>query len=386
MRITMVMLMTWACMTAIGFAAADEPSEPAEWRKRAVLRAGQEVQGDYFAFGPHVEISGTVHGDVYAAGGDVLVDGVIDGDLIVAGGTVTVSGTVAQDARVAGGTVSVSGQIGRNASIAGGDVHVTEAAHVHGTLLAGAGNAQLAGEIDHDVRVGAGSLTVSNRIGGDLAVVAANIRLTSKASIGKNVRYWSEEEPSIDEGATVGGTVSRREIPESVKGERFRRGWAGLRLAAGAVSAVSTLVLGLLLLWVYPIFTQQVAATIQERPWLSLGVGGALLIGVPLVVLLCMVTIAGIPIGLMLGALYLVTLYVGRVFVVFWAGQRVLRWASAAPSPAWAFVTGLVLYSLLALIPLIGNLVALVAMVAGLGALLIAKKELVERLRAEQAV
>lgn len=35
---------------------------------------------DYVAFGPQVEISGTVHGDVYAAGGEVLVDA----DLIVA--------------------------------------------------------------------------------------------------------------------------------------------------------------------------------------------------------------------------------------------------------------------------------------------------------------
>lgn len=84
---------------------ADEPLSRAPWKERAVLRAGQVVQGDYFAFGPHVEISGIVNGDLYAAGGEVLIDGVVNGDVIVAGAKVILSGTVAQDARVAGAQV-----------------------------------------------------------------------------------------------------------------------------------------------------------------------------------------------------------------------------------------------------------------------------------------
>ena len=48
-------------------AFAGEASPRAPFSDRAVLRAGQAVQGDYFAFGPHVEISGIVNGDLYAA-------------------------------------------------------------------------------------------------------------------------------------------------------------------------------------------------------------------------------------------------------------------------------------------------------------------------------
>lgn len=369
-----------------GFGWADEPPDSGPWQKRAVLRAGQEVLGDYFAFGPHVEISGTVHGDVYAAGGEVLVDGTVEGDLIVAGGDVTMSGKVARDVRVAGGNVTISGQIDGNASVAGGDVHLTDSAHVQGNLLIGAGNVQLAGAIDHDARVGTGNVTVSNRIGGDLSVAAVSIRLTSKASIGKNVRYWSEEELSVDEGTTVGGTVSRREIPESLKAERFRRGLAGLRIAAGIVSFVSTLVLGLLLVRIYPVFSQNAAGTIQERPWASLGVGGAVLVGVPLLIFLCLVTVVGIPIGLVLGAVYLATLYLGRVFVMLWAGQILLRSVSASSSIARAFVTGLVVYSVVSLVPLMGKLVTFLTVTAGLGAILIIKKDLVMKLRAQKVV
>jgi cytoskeletal protein CcmA (bactofilin family) len=386
MRILSVIFAMMVCPSGPGLIWAEDSSEHAEWRKRVVLRAGQEVQGDYFAFGPHVEISGTVHGDVYAAGAEVLVDGVVDGDLIVAGGEVRVSGEVTQDVRIAGGTVTLSGKIERNATIAGGDVHLTDSSHVKGSAVLGAGNLLLGGLIDGDVRIGAGNVTLSKTIGGDLAVAAVAIRLTSKAAVGKNVRYWSDGEPSIDEGAAVLGSVTRHPIPEVFKGKEVRRGFTGLKLFAGMVSFTSTLLLGLLLLRIYPVFTANAVTTIQKRPWLTLGVGGAVLVGTPLVVFLCMATVLGIPIGLMLAAMYIVTLYLGRVFVMLWLGQQLLRWVSASSSATKAFVAGLVLYSILSLVPLVGGLVTMSTIVTGPGAVLITKKELVVKLRNEQVV
>ncbi len=380
------MFVVMACLSVPSLVWAEESSEQARWRERVVLSAGQEIQGDYFAFGPHVEISGTVHGDVYAAGGEVLVDGLVDGDLIVAGGDVTVSGEVSQDARVAGGNVTVTGTIKRNVTIAGGNVHVTESAHVAGNFLTSAGNLIVRGSIDGDARIGAGNVTLANMIGGDLAVAAAAIRLTSRASVGKNFRYWSDDEPSIDERAAILGTVTKRQIPEAFKGEEVRRGLAGFKLVAGMISFASTFLLGLLLLRIYPVFTPRVASTIQEQPWVVLGVGGALLFSVPLLILLCMVSVLGIPIGLMLGAMYIVTLYLGRVFVMLWLGQRLLGLVSDSPSVAWAFLTGLVCYFIVSVVPLIGGLVTMLTMVAGLGAILIAKKELIAKLRRQEMV
>ncbi|MDH4088004.1 MAG: polymer-forming cytoskeletal protein [Nitrospira sp.] len=387
MGMMIAMLVVMMCPAMLSLAWAEKSSEQAKWRERVVLSAGQEVQGDYFAFGPHVEISGTVHGDVYAAGAEVLVDGVVDGDLIVAGGEVRVSGEVTQNVRIAGGMVTLSGKIHRNATIAGGDVHLADSSHLKGSAVIGAGNLLLGGSIDGNVRIGAGNVTLSNKVDGDLVVVAAAIRLTSKASVGRNVRYWSDDEPSIDEGAVILGTVTKREIPDAFnKGEEFRRGLAGMKLVAAMVSFASTLLLGLLLLRIYPVFTPKVASMIQERPWAVLGAGGVLSFGIPLLILLCMVSVLGIPIGLMLAAMYVVTLYLGRVFVVLWLGQRLLRLVSGSSSAAWAFVTGLVTYFILSLVPFVGGLITMATIATGLGAILMTKKELVVRLRGDQVV
>ena len=83
---TIVLIMVIASFAATAGTQAEEPTDPVFLQRRAMLATGKEVHGDYFAFGPDVEISGIVNGDVYAAGGDVLVDGVINGDLIVTGG------------------------------------------------------------------------------------------------------------------------------------------------------------------------------------------------------------------------------------------------------------------------------------------------------------
>jgi cytoskeletal protein CcmA (bactofilin family) len=351
------------------------------WQERSILRAEQVVQGDYFAFGPLVAIHGTVNGDLYAVGGEIVVNGTVNGDVIAAGGRVTLSGTVSQDARIAGGRVTVSGKVGRNLAVAGADILLTESAQIHENLLAGGGHVELSGTVGRDARVGAGSLTIANGIGRDAAVAAASVRLTAKATIGGKLRYWSQAAPSMEEGATVRGGVVRRPLPEWWQEERLRQGLTGLRLTVAVMSFVSTLVAGLVLLRLYPMFTLRVAAMIREKPGAVFGWGLAALVGIPLAVLVCLVTLIGVPLGMVLLALYGATLYLARIYTVTWLGQIILRQRADSLSVTSAFLTGLIVYSLLALIPWVGGVLTLVTVLVGLGALLMTKKELVATLR-----
>ncbi len=380
---TVMVFLLWSCSTA---SMAEDTAPPLPWGGRAVLRAGQVAQGDYFAFGPHVEISGIVNGDLYAAGGEVLIDGVVNGDVIVAGAKVILSGTVSQDARIAGAQVTVSGTIGRNATLGGADVHLTETAKVRDNLIVGGGHVQLAGSVGRDARVGAWNATLSNQIERDLIVAAGSVRLTSKAAVGGRLRYWGEAAPSIDEEATVRGAIIQRPLPEGWSIERARQGIVGIRLMAAFIGFVSTLILGLVLLRVYPIFARRVTATIRERPVPSLGWGAVALVATPVVALSFVVTLFALPVGLLLLALYGATVYLARVYAIIYVGQMLIRRQEDSSSLAWPFVAGLVLYSLLSLIPLVGGLLTLLTVLFGLGALLMTKKELMVALREQNQV
>ncbi|ODT45972.1 MAG: hypothetical protein ABS70_01860 [Nitrospira sp. SCN 59-13] len=362
-------------VTAVFFGATPVFAQKSDARsplgERAVLQAGQVVQGDYFAFGPQVEISGIVNGDLYAAGGEVIVDGVINGDVIVAGTKVVLSGAIAQDARVVGAHITVSGTIGRNATLAGVDVHLTETATVRENVIAGGGSVQLSGAIGRDARVGAWHATFSNGIERDVIVAAESVRLTSKASVGGRLRYWGEVAPSIDQEAVVRGPITRRPLPEGWSTERARQGLIGMRVLAAFASFLSTLLLGLILLRVCPQFVQQVAGAIRERPAQSVGWGLTALVVTPLVAISFLVTMVMLPAGVVLLALYGVAVYLTRIFAIIYAGQWLFRRQDASSSLARPFVVGLLLYSLLTFVPIIGGLVTLFTVMAGLGGLLV---------------
>ena len=384
--VNILIFMSLALFAMPAAVSGDDDSTRPPTRQRTILPAGHVVHGDYFAFGPRVVISGTVHGDVYVGGGRVLVDGVINGDLIAVGSKVIVSGRVAQDARIISGHVVLIGSIGKNATLVGADIQITRAAGVEGNVVAAGGEVEIDGPVSRDARIAAGSVTVSNHIGRDLSVAGCAVRLTSSAAVDGRVRYWADEEPVIDEGATIHGPVTHRRLPGGWQAEGFRRGFAGLRLFTWGVSLVSTLILGLILLHVYPIFTRRVSSIIRERPWRSLGWGTTALVGTPLVVLALLVTILGLPIGVILLALYLVMLYLARIYAMTYIGQVLLRRTADSSPLSWCFVTGLAVYALLALIPVVGEFVTFMTVLFGLGALLAAEKDLVVALREQKLV
>src|ERR671914_500013 len=98
-----------AAMLFFFSAGAQQPQyDRARWGE-SHLPAGTAIDGDYFAFGPLAEISGTVNGDVYASAAQVLIDGQVNGDVLAAGGRIKISGTVAQDVRAAAGHVLNTG-------------------------------------------------------------------------------------------------------------------------------------------------------------------------------------------------------------------------------------------------------------------------------------
>lgn len=362
--------------------ASEKKETSREHTKIVTVPEGEVIETDYFAAGERVEISGTVKGDAYIIAGEVLVDGTVSGDLLAAGGTVRLPGTIAQDVRVAGGEVIVSGRIGRNATLAGGTVELTNTATVQGGLVAAGGNVSVAGPVGGDAMIAAGNLTVSSGIGGKMDAAVGEMRLTSRAVIAGDLSYWSDKEASIDELARVAGTETWNPTPEKIRPGKY----AGAALVLKLLSLVSTLIVGLLLIGFFPHFSGTTVSTLRKRPWASLGLGFVVFAAAPVALLIIAVTVVGIPLALILLALYLISLYLAKIFVISWAGTSILgRWGKEERKYR-AFVTGLILYSLLTLVPVLGGLIALFVLFFGLGAAVFAEWALYRAARGKEIV
>jgi cytoskeletal protein CcmA (bactofilin family) len=344
--------------------------------KLVSLGKDEVIERDYFAAGEMVEISGTVEGDVYAAGGEVLVDGVVEGDLLVMGGNVTVSGDVVQDIRVVGGNVTISGEVGGNVTAVGGNIDLTNTANVTGSLVGAGGNVKLASFVGSNVKLAAGNATVSSQIDGFLHVRGDSVRLTSKAAVNGDLVYWSYQDASIDEQAVVAGEVTKHiaKKPEVPK-EDMLKFLLGVKLFFRFVGLISALVLGFLLVSFYPNYSRRAAENIQTRPWAALGLGLLALIVTPIIVAVLMVTVVGVPLAFVLLASYFIYISLAKIFVMLLLGYWILKSFMKDAGLGWSLLAGAIVFYLLTLIPILGGLIAFVALLLGLGTTLITSKE-----------
>jgi cytoskeletal protein CcmA (bactofilin family) len=364
-------------------ARAQERSDRAASRSHTTLSQSQVIDGDYFAFGESVEISGTVNGDLYASGGQVIIDGRVNGDILVAGGKVSVSGIVSQDVRAAGGNVTITGNIGRNLTVAGGNVELARSAVVSGGLVAAGGTVDIAAPVGAAAKIAAGTLILSNRVGGDIEAAVGTLRIASRADIQGDVRYWSGQEAALSEGARIKGKIVRNvppERPRLVPAAIFA--W----LVLVAASFVSTLILGLLSLRFLPRFHQSVVTTLKERPWASLGIGFIAAVVVPVACALLFMTLVVIPLALILMAAFFIVLYWARIYVISRIGETILSRLRPKSGRVAAFILGMFVYYLLAVIPFIGWFVVPLVILFGLGAELIHRKNFYVSVRTQDLI
>ncbi len=329
----------------------------------------------YINAGDIVEVSGTVNGDVIVAGGQVIVDGLINGDLIVAGGTVIFSGEVRDDVRIVGGQVTIGGKTGRNLSVIGGNIEVGQSSQVGGGALLAGGNVILSGEVNGDVVSGAGNFTLTGGVGNNVEIWSEMVSLTSSATIGGDMTYTSNEEMSVTKGASISGVVVRNTPPVDTdfdyrgSGESMKKVWASLRLTGKLVSFVSALIVGLFMVKLFPKYLEGVRIKISEQPLRSAGVGALLLFLSPLVMLLLFISVIGIPVGFIFLFAYITYIYISKIYVAYWLGDKLVKRLNLNFGTNASFFTGLlVIYVVTSVLWVIGGLLSFVILLVGLGA------------------
>ena len=280
----------------------------------------KEAREDRIGPGPvDVARGETVSGDVVRFGGPIRVAGEVGGDVIALGGGVAVSGTVAGD------VVALGGQA---------------------TLEPGA------------------------RVSGDVIAPAGAARIAAGARVGGMVVH-GDEAPDIDPDASVGEGVER------ASAERFGPAFAFLGLLGPATSALAligswgvgslvSLALGLLLLWLGPEAARAAHDAARAETGEVVGAGFAFVLGLPLFVVLALVTVVGIPLGVV-AALAIVPLYALGYSASAWLLGRAL--VRAPHSRYLALVAGWGVLRIVALVPLASWLTGGLATTFGCGAL-----------------
>jgi hypothetical protein len=231
-----------------------------------------------------------------------------------------------------------------------------------GDLVVFHGSATVDGTVDGSLTAFDAPVTISGRVNGDVVVFNGRVELQSGANVTGDV--VSQSDPVVAQGATIGGTTKR--IETNTNWEGF--GWAG-KLAWWLAVSISTLVVGLVLLWLVGRGAARILEAGRTRIGPSIGLGLLLFFGLPILAVIALLTVVGIPLGLGLLAALLLIYALGYSAAAWILGRSIVRGPTA-----WivAFLVGWAILRVLALVPILGGLAWFAAVVVGLGALAVA--------------
>jgi len=324
----------------------------------------ETVNDDIYAGAGTINIGGTVNGNVIAGGGTITVSGNITRDLIVGGGTINVTGHVGGSIIAAGGNLTLSGPVEHDIVVTGGMIDISSGATIGRDLLVAGGTATVSAPVTRRVQMSSGSLTLKNHVGGDVRGRVDRLKLDG-AQIGGNLDYTSNNAVELVNGARVAGTTTRHTPTDANSARNGFLGW--LRELIGLFA------LGLLMIFLLPGVSARAIDTLRALPWPSLGIGAAILVITPLVALIIFIIgllIGGWWLGVLLVPIWILVLAVGYVISGFLLGRLLfaqLGWGGY--HDALALLGGLFVLTILGLIPILGGLVGLAAVVMGAGAL-----------------
>jgi hypothetical protein len=316
---------------------------------------------DVVATGSMATIMDSVPGDAIIFSGDASFGGIAGGDYLGAGGKQAITGRIHGSLRAAGGDIHVAAAVDRNVSIAAGRIELDSAGVIARNAYLFGGDIQVDGAVRGSLVAYGGAIVLNGVIGGDVDVGAGSLRIGPHAQIAGNLRYRVRSgQAHIDPAAHITGKVTS--LPVTNRWGLWHLLWIFGFLVLGAVTVA-----------LVPRFMAEAAEILPLRPGRSALVGVGWAVIVPIVVCIAAITIIGLPLALLMTAIYLSLLCIGSIPFSIWLGQLLLssRARKGREGALINFLFGGFLLMIFGIIPIVGGWVSLVAVVLGLGTILL---------------
>jgi TolB-like protein/cytoskeletal protein CcmA (bactofilin family) len=271
-----------------------------------IVKKGETIDEGLSAFGANIEIAGTVNGGMEAFGANIDISGENRGDLRFLGANVTLSGKFIKMVKGAGANVTISGVFEDDLKVSAARITITPTAVIKGDFMYS---------------------------------TALFAREEGSQILGKVIQLGSEE----------GKSWIKRKFHHP-KGPNY----------------VGKFLVNIFL----PKQTEKIVFLLRNSLWKSLWVGLVFIVLSPVCIVLSLGTVIGIPAGIMAAFIFVMMLYISRVYVALWIGRLLLqRWKeSFASCFFWPFVTGTILIELLLRIPWIDWPLRILILCIGMGA------------------
>lgn len=314
-----------------------------------------------------ITVNEKMEGTGFVAGNTVTVNNEVDGILFTAGNIVNVSGK-SDYLFTAGNSVNISSSSFKDGFVAGADIKLD--VNAERDLYVAGSSISLNGVVGRNLFATGDTVIIDGTINGDLYVDASSLVINSETKINGTLKYNEDAKTEISKDALIGAKETYKSTNvETNKIDTKALSGATIisKLLSTLVGLLNILVVGLLMVLLIPSLFNKLKEIEPNKLLPSFAWGLLILIVGPIFAIVCMLTYVGLSTGIILGILYGVLMYLGKIFSTYVITSLILK--DKVKNPYLILLIGLPCLYIIKLIPFVGTLVSFVLLCIGLGLL-----------------
>ncbi len=346
------------------------------------LSASETVRNDMYLAGGNITSSGKVNGDLVVAGGNIIVNGPVSQDLAIGGGSITVIADVGDDVRIGGGNIILNGKVGSDAVIGGGQTTISGPG-VGGDVLWGGGMLRVDAPIGGGMQLAGGEVVINAPVRGNVTFKGTKLTLGKNAVINGDLNYTAKSEATMEAGAVVKGKTTyepqKTAIP-AISGKGVIALLSLLFLGKFLALLVFALALGLF----FRRYAEVLVSNAITQPLLETGRGLIVFIVLPVVSVMLLVTLIGVPLGILGLIGFAALLLLASPLAAIVVGSVVHKWIfkPAEYQVAWqTILLGVAIYTVLGFVPIVGGIAKFVLVLLAVGSMMKIKWDMAKEWR-----
>ena len=350
-------------------------SAPASFFVAQSLLSAGSSPGNVYAAGASVVIAAPVGGDLSAFGGTIITAAPIEGDELLFAGSVRSRARVGGDLRAVGGSVTIEEPVSGDIVAFGLTVH--DSGRAGGSVFIIAANTTVSSGAGGPVTIYGNNISLAGNFAGDIDIVASGrVTLAASTTVAGSLAYEAPDEAIIPASATIRGGVTYTNasyLPDIGTSRILSFISIGVFLF---IRVLGALLLAGLLAGLFPRLADTfVERTIIMRPSRVLLVallGFAVFVVTPVLALLLAFTFVGIGLAILFLIAYALIVLLSLLYAGILIGSLLARRFMHRDSVLWHDgVLGMLVLSLLTLVPYIGFPVVFLVTILSAGTLVI---------------
>ncbi|MEO0129618.1 MAG: hypothetical protein ABIL02_05210 [candidate division WOR-3 bacterium] len=338
-----------------------------------VIKTGQDVvigvdeviDDDLIAMARSIRIEGKVNGDLYAFAQEIKIGNIVNGSIYTGGAELEINAKDCRSLVAFCGSLKTNSKIANNLLFFGKKLATEKENIVKKDLIAFGNKIWIDGEVGDEIKGGMGKFYLNGKIG-SADIQADSVNIDSGATVMGNMVIRSGKEPVIDSNAKILGKTEFKKIEAKIK--EGRRG-VGIFEIFKIIFFISKIVIGIILIALFKPYIKKTNEILKSSTWKSLGFGFLTIIIIPVVTVITLATIIGIPVAIFGVFVFLTLAYISGIIFATGLGDWIIRLVKkdGMVSPYLAFIIGFVIFTLVCLIPYLGFFIRLVVIFLGTG-------------------